>query len=326
MSVFTPVSPEVLQHWLQNYPVGELLTLEPILHGVQNSNYRVSTSVGVWILTLFEDLSFNQAHNYLCLMQRLWQQQLPVAEPLPSVQGQILGNLQGRPAALLHFCPGQMQMHPENAHLQALGVVLAQLHQAMQTWDTAPEHPKNLEWRLKAAEHLLRSSVVSAEDRHLLHWAQAIDWRQHVAKRHHHSSVIAIHADLFRDNVLWQGTALSAVLDFYGAGRDLRVFELAVVLNDWCRAANGVLDVDKARVFLQSYQRVQALTLQELQSLADFLVIAALRFFLSRSLAWQVQADSERVLRKDPQEYRTILWQLFTKEYNSLHFETLMVR
>jgi len=62
-----------------------------------------------------------------------------------------------------------------------------------------------------------------------------------------------IHADLFRDNVMFQGAGedleLTGFFDFYFAGVDSWLFDLAVCLNDWCiKLDTGAFDAARVRI------------------------------------------------------------------------------
>lgn len=56
MSVFTPVPESVLADWLKDYAIGRLVELAGISAGVQNSNFFVTTTLGRYVLTLFEGI------------------------------------------------------------------------------------------------------------------------------------------------------------------------------------------------------------------------------------------------------------------------------
>ena len=102
MAVYTEVSFEQADRFVQALGRGRLTGLQGIAAGIENTNYFASTDQGEWVLTLFERLSFEKLPFYLRYMQHLAQRGLPVAEPQGDGEGQILHRLNDRPAALLN--------------------------------------------------------------------------------------------------------------------------------------------------------------------------------------------------------------------------------
>ena len=54
MAVYTDVSVEELDAFLDGYDIGKLLSYKGIAEGVQNSNFLLHTDAGYFILTLYE--------------------------------------------------------------------------------------------------------------------------------------------------------------------------------------------------------------------------------------------------------------------------------
>ena len=89
-----------------------------------------------------------------------------------------------------------------------------------------------------------------------------------------------IHGDLFRDNVLWDGGEISAILDFEQASGGSLVYDLAVCINDWCWTIFPRLDLAVALV--AGYQRIRPLTDADRVALPIEIRAAAARFTLTR--------------------------------------------
>jgi homoserine kinase type II len=81
-----------------------------------------------------------------------------------------------------------------------------------------------------------------------------------------------VHADLFRDNVMFEGEQLTGFFDFYFAGVDTWLFDIAVALNDWCiDLSTGARDAVREAAFLQAYQAVRPFSSAERQLLPAML-------------------------------------------------------
>ncbi len=297
MSVFTPVAPVDLQDLLVTLDLGAILRLQAITQGVQNSNYFLSTTRGDWVLTLFEHLDHAQAQIYVDLLIQLHAQGLPVVQPCH----RQLFTLHDKPALLVPRSFAIPVQEPNLAQLRSLGMWLGRLHQALRTWN-GPDHPRARPWRQAQAAALHPRLAVA--DRDLVRWAEQID----LALAATTWASGGIHADLFRDNVLWQGDQLALILDFYVAGRDALFFDLAICQHDWCRDESGVLQPVAWSNFLQAYEQERPLSAAERDPRTQhaFAVVAALRFFLSRQHA-ALQPAAPGVQVKDPQVYRRIL-------------------
>ena len=123
----------------------------------------------------------------------------------------------------------------------------------------------------------------------------------------------AIHADLFRDNVLFEDGHLTGFFDFYFAGCDTYVFDIGVCLNDWCiDLATGRHDTLRAEAFLTAYQGVRKLNAAERALLPAMLRAGALRFWISRLWDFHLPREAAVLQAHDPSHFERVLRQRLT--------------
>lgn len=303
MSVYTSVTAADLAAFLIDYPLGALLAHRGIADGVENSNYFVDTERGSYVLTLFERLAAHELAPYLALMTHLAARGIPCPAPLADRHGQVLQQLNGRPAVLVPRLPGQWTAQPTPADCAAVGAVLGRMHLAVADFLPDWPNPRGARWRQQTGEHLL--PLLAADDKRLLAEELAHDAAP--------LPVLpggVVHADLFRDNVLLAAPGrIGGVIDFYFAGRDSFLFDLAVTVNDWCSEGDGRVQPARAAALLHAYAAERPFLPVEREVWGRVLCAAALRFWLSRLLDAHCPRPGESVTRRDPDEYRRILQQ-----------------
>ena len=301
MSVFTPVSPAQLAAWLKGHAVGPLSSLEGIAEGAENTNYLVTTGQGRFVLTLFERLGRDELPFYVELMVHLARHGIPCPAPVADRDGAFLGTLNGRPAVLASFLPGVSVTEPGPVHCAAAGRMLARLHLAGASYGGRLENPRGPRWWRETAPRLMpfldpAGQTLLKEELDAQFMSRTDDLPRGV-----------IHADLFRDNVLFEEEEIGGVLDFYFAGQDCLLFDLAVTANDWCCDAAGELDGLRTGALLAAYHALRPLNLAEKAAWPLMLRAAALRFWLSRLLDTHQPRAGSVVTVRDPLHFRKIL-------------------
>lgn len=306
MAVFTPVSLDDLQFWITQFPLGRALAVKGIASGIENSNFFLTTQTGEYVLTVFENLSFEQLPFYLHLMRHLAERGVLAPAPVASTAGAILHTLHGKPASIVTKLAGACQMAPAPLHCAAVGAMLAKMHRAAKDF---PIHQPNLRglawWRATAPLVLPRLSPALAT---LLH--DEVAFQGELAGTAAFSTLPhgPIHADLFRNNVMFDGERLTGFFDFYFAGCDTWLFDLAVTVNDWCiDPVTGTLDAHRVRALVDAYARVRPFTVAEAAHWQPMLRAAALRFWLSRLYDFYQPRDAEMLTPHDPGHFERIL-------------------
>lgn len=308
MAVFTEVSEQQANQLMQQLQLGALVTLQGISGGIENTNYFATTAQGEYVLTLFERLNHAQLPFYLQLMKHLAGQGIKVPMPQADPQGEILFTLCDKPAAVVERLPGQSELSPSSAHCQAVGDMLARLHLAGASFELAQPNLRGLTWWNETSP-IVMPHLSPAQSRLL---ASELAFQNHVAASSAYRAlpIGPVHADLFRNNVMFVGDELSGFFDFYFAGVDHWLFDVAVALNDWCIDLDtGVFDVPRLNAMLGAYQAVRPLQAAERALLNPLLRAAALRFWISRLWDFHLPREASMLQAHDPSHFERVLMQ-----------------
>ncbi|CAD5373778.1 Homoserine kinase [Rubrivivax sp. A210] len=310
MAVYTEVGFAEAEALLGALGLGGLTDLQGIRSGIENTNYYATTTRGQWVLTLFERLPAEQLPYYLELMQHLSAHGVPVPAPQPDAQGRLVHSAGGKPAAVVTRLPGSHRLRPALVHVTQVGAMLAKMHLAGVDFTPQQPHLRGLDWWVETAPLVLPH--LDAGQAALLR--DEIAYQQHLAASPAGQALPRgpIHADLFRDNVMFDDTAgddrLCGFFDFYFAGTDTLLFDVAVCLNDWCSdATSGALDETLAGAFMAAYGRQRPLSHGEVRALPALLRAAALRFWISRLWDWHLPRDAALLQPKDPTHFERVL-------------------
>jgi homoserine kinase type II len=315
MSVFTRVTEAELTAWLKDYSLGQLLELQGIASGIENTNYFVTTSNGRFVLTLFEKLTARELPYYLNLMAHLARHGIPCPAPVADRRERFLGELNGKPASIVSRLSGKSLTHPATEQCAAIGAMLAEMHLAGQSFALRLPNPRGPDWREQAA-HQVRG-FLSAEDAALLD--DEIDF--HRAHPLDGLPQGVIHADLFRDNVLFDGPRVGGLIDFYFACNDTLLYDVAITTNDWCMGTDGSLDPVRTRALLSSYSAIRPFTAGEAGLWPIALRVAALRFWISRLFDLHLPRPGEMIHAHDPEQFKRILQNHIASADNAIWLE-----
>lgn len=301
MAVYTDVSDEELTGFLAAYEIGCLLSMKGIAEGVENSNFLLHTEQGSFILTLYEkrvvraDLPF-----FLGLMEHLAAQGLACPKPVRTRSGEALGELAGRPAAIVTFLEGLSVRRPSQGHCAAAGAALADLHRFGADFAMRRQNALSLEgWRPLFGSAGGGAETVAPGLGALIETELAD--LERLWPRDLPSGVI--HADLFADNVLFLGDRVSGLIDFYFACCDAYAYDLAICLNAWCFEPDGSYNITKGSRMIAAYQATRPLVEAEVAALPILARGAALRFLLTRLVDWLNVPPGALVQPKNPIEY-----------------------
>lgn len=302
MAVYTDVSAEQLAAFLARYDIGRVRSFKGIAEGVENSNFLLQTTTGRYILTLYEKrVKAEELPFFIGLLDHLSARGLTCPQPVRDRTGNALGELVGRPAAIVTFLDGVWVRAPEVAHCHAVGGALAGLHRAGADFELRRTNALSVDsWPALFETARIRADTVEA--------GLAADTAAELAvlrdawPRDLPSGVI--HADLFPDNVFFLEDRLSGLIDFYFACTDALAYDLAICLNAWCFDTTGQFRRERAKALLAGYQDVRPLEPREIATFPVLARGAALRFMLTRLVDWLNVPPGALVQPKNPLEYR----------------------
>ena len=301
MAVYTDISDAELEAFLTGYDLGAPLSFKGVAEGVENSNFLLETETGRYFLTIYErrvrrgDLPF-----FLGFMQHLARRGFPSATPIASRDGRLLGELRGKPAAIVSFLTGLSVRRPTPAHCREAGAGLAWLHQAgagfegRRVNDLGHAVWAGLFEPLRGAAEELKPGLAALIDGDVRHLGAA--WPVGLPEG-------VVHADYFPDNVFFRGPKFAGAIDFYFAADDALAYDVGVALNAWCFEPDGSFNVTAGRALVAGYESRRGLSEAERRALPVLAHGAALRFFLTRHADWGATPAGALVRPKDPLEY-----------------------
>jgi homoserine kinase type II len=310
MAVFTELTEQELRTICQQFQLGELTSFAGIAAGMENSNYFLhceqKEQIQSYVLTVFEELKATELPFYLTLLATLKENGLAVAAPIADKDGHFIFECRGKPAII---CPKLNGGHPEQTtprHCEAIGEFLGRFHLLTNTLNCKHPGIRSFDWLnqlIEQSQTLLSTEDLSA----VLHC-----YKQFLEAAEHKLPQGVIHADLFRDNALFEAGKLSGVLDFYSASEMYYIFDLAVVINDWCRDNDSPVYIcaKKRAALVAAYKQQRALSNNEQSLLPLMEKTAAMRFWLSRLQAEKHSHEKALGVKKAPEEYRALFYSL----------------
>jgi len=310
MAVFTPVSDDAASALLARYDLGELISLRGITAGIENTNYFLNTTRGEYVLTLFEKLGPEQLPFYIELMHHLAGNGIPVPHPQTLRDGTRLTTLNGKPCAIVTRLPGGYEPAPSARHCHLIAHTQAQAHLAARNFALQQNNLRGLAWWEATTPEVL--PFLTAGQAELLR--TELETQRVFATTADYANLPrgAVHCDLFRDNVLFAGTsevpAMGGIIDFYFAGCDTWLFDVAVAVNDWCiQRETGVFIPELLQAWLQAYAEIRPFTEAEKRAWPTMLRAAALRFWISRLYDYHLPRAAQTLKPHDPGHFERIL-------------------
>ena len=302
MAVYTKVTLEDANEFLDKYyDLGNLVSITEITQGVENTNYIIETNNCKYILTLFEQrVSSSDIPFFIDLLVHLDKRDIVCPKPIIMKSKRYTENLNGRHAAIFSFLYGKSTINIKNEHCSLVGQTLADIHQKTVNLDIYRDNNlsfnhwsnlyKSIKYPIKDLQNNLDKEIVKELNFLTSNWPQNLP-------------LGIIHGDLFPDNIFFDASSLSGVIDFYFACNEFYAFDIAICINAWCFEKDNSFNITKAKHLLEGYKKFRDLSMDELYYLPILCRGSALRFLLTRIIDWQRDDKRALVIPKDPLEY-----------------------
>ena len=312
MSVYTKINEDELKNHLDLYSVGSAISLTGISDGIENTNYLLKTDINEYIFTIFENIHGNNIADYLSFMNHLSQKGLQCPNVMKSNKGQLFIQIKDKPSAIIEKLPGKSIISTNSNQCSLIGKLLAEFHNYGDDFKIELKNTRDLEWCVTSFEKL--SKVVTTKQSKII--TEAINMQKKLISQSLPTGTI--HADLFRDNVLFNNDLISGMIDFYYSCKGYLIYDLAVVVNDWCSDENGNIILDKYNNLISAYSKIRNIDNNENTYWQHALVAAALRFYLSRLLDLHYPKIGEMTHIKDPLVFENILKDRLNNNYETV--------
>lgn len=304
MAVYTQIDDASLAKFLAQYDLGALKSFEGIAKGVSNTNYHVFTDRGRYILTMFEehrtkrgDLPF-----FFAFADHLNEKGVSCPQAIANKTGDIVGTLYHKPAVLINFLEGEdiERGRTTSAHCAEMGAFTAKLHKAaadfpqqrLNSWAMKHWRPlaDTLRPKMEAYSPGLEEFIYKELDYIEEHWPKLLP-------------AMAVHGDLFPDNVFFKDGKITAAIDFYFSSTDFALFDLAIVINSWCFDGAGKFQDESFQALMGAYEDVRMLEGEEYKVFRTVLRGTCMRFLLSRLQELFAHSADTLMVPHNPQEY-----------------------
>ena len=311
MSVYTRLTKEELEYLLNEYDIGDLTDIEGINEGITNSNFYLQTTNSRYILTIFEEPNLNLDYA-IKLMEHLSHHQIPCPRPFKSKDNENIKKIQNKPVAIFSLLPGKTlsDTTPSLNMCEQIGEVLAKIHVNASKFNENYSGSRDFIWFNKTYEKL--KSKLNTEEEIIIK-DELISLSN---KDFNKLPLGVIHADLFRDNTLFINDKLTGVIDFYYACNGYLLYDLAIVINDWCLNEDKTINIERKESIIQSYNKIRKIEQIEKDYWPEVLKHAALRFWLSRLHDKYFPTDGEITHILDPDEFKLIFLDRMNNNYS----------
>jgi homoserine kinase type II len=301
MSVYTNLNTKDVSLLLSKYNIGTLRSFQGISDGITNTNYFLNTSKGKYIITIFEDITEIKVEKYLKLMNFFSNNNMCCPEIMFTKSGNILSKVKSKPCSIMEKLSGNTVSITNVSLCRSIGTIIGNFHNTGSKYGSKISNSRNIKWVERNIEKI--KNHISKEQLDILNYSSKVFRRIFEMKLPNGM----IHSDLFRDNVLARGDKVTGIIDYYYSFNGPFIYELAVIINDWCVNKDGSVNLMKYNSFLNSYNLERKLTAIEKKQMNNAMIAAGLRFYLSRLVDMIFPKVGEITHIKDPSAFETIV-------------------
>ena len=301
MSVYTNLSTKDVSLLISNYNIGELKSFKGISDGITNTNYFLNTSKGKYIITIFEDITEIKVKKYLKLMNFFSNNNMCCPEIMLTKSGGILSKVKSKPCSIMEKLSGKTINITNVSLCKSIGTIIANFHNTGREYNYKISNSRDIKWVEKNIAKI--KNHISKEQLDILNYSSKVFRKIFEMKLPNGM----IHSDLFRDNVLANGDKVTGIIDYYYSFNGPLIYELAVIINDWCVNKDGSINLSKYNSFLNNYNLERRLTAVENKQMNNAMIAASLRFYLSRLVDMIFPKVGEITHIKDPSAFETIV-------------------
>ena len=301
MSVYTNLDSKDVKSLLNKYNIGTLKSYKGIADGITNTNYFVNTTKGKYVITIFEDISKSKVKKYLKLMNFFSEKNLCSPEIMLTKNEDILTDIKSKPCSIMQKLNGKTVVETNSELCGSIGRTIATFHCASKGFRKQIKNDRDIRWVEKSIDKI--KNHVTADQMSILMLSKK------VFKKLFNMNLPSgmIHSDLFRDNVLANKNNIEGIIDYYYSFNGPFIYELAVIVNDWCVNKDGSINKNKYNNFIKNYNRIRKLSPSENKQLNNAMIASGLRYYLSRLIDMIFPKVGEITHIKDPAVFEKVL-------------------
>ena len=303
MAVYTKINKKDISLINSQFKIEKITGFSGIKKGIENTNYLLKTKKNKFILTIFEKrVSIKDIPFFMKLMETLNKSNISCPRPLKNKNGTFLIKLKNKTACIVSFLNGKDKIKLNFKDCYDVGRVVANMHKVTKKIAISRKNSMNI----KKLDPLLKSIKFRSKkfinsDKFLLHNLKDIKKKWPSGLPHG-----IIHGDLFIDNIFFNKSKLSGIIDFYFAANDMYMYEIAICINSLCfDKKNSKFKINKQKIkhLIKGYESVIKISLKEKKSLNILCRGAALRYLLTRLYDYSNTPKTALIKIKDPDEY-----------------------
>ena len=306
MAVFTKLNQIEIENFVKTYEVGKLNSYDEIVEGIENTNYKIICNGNPYVLTIFEkrvkeeDIPF-----FINLKLFLNNNNFKCPKPIKNKNGKIINSIRNKKAVIISFIEGEKINSPNYNECFEVGKMIGNLHNITVNFNQKRNNSLDIAGLKKIFYKCEKTNNNDFAEIFIL-LKNEIAFLEKSLPNNLPSGIV--HADLFKDNIFFKNEKITGVIDFYFSCYHFLLYDISIVINDWCFENNGnVFIKDFYKAIFKGYNESRSLNNEELKYFNLILRIAALRILITRLHDYIFHPNDAIVIKKDPYQYFNIL-------------------